>query len=134
MKVMIVVTHLLGTGHLARALTLGRAFAAAHHEVQIVSGGMPAPHLVTTEVPLVQLPPLRSDGVDFTRLLNQNGQLATHEYRANRIEFLLDAFATFHPDVLITELFPFGRRVLKEEFLSLLSAATSRPSQPTICG
>ena len=27
MKVMIVVTHLLGTGHLARALTLARAFA-----------------------------------------------------------------------------------------------------------
>ena len=28
MKVMIVVTHLLGTGHLSRALTLGRAFVA----------------------------------------------------------------------------------------------------------
>ena len=33
MKVMIAVTHLLGTGHLARALTLGRAFAAQGHVV-----------------------------------------------------------------------------------------------------
>ncbi|HBR43215.1 MAG TPA: glycosyltransferase, partial [Sulfitobacter sp.] len=43
MKVSIVVTHLLGTGHLARALTLGRAYGAAGHDVQVVSGGMPAP-------------------------------------------------------------------------------------------
>ena len=44
MRVMIVVTHLLGTGHLARALTLGRAFAHSGHRVTVVSGGLPVPH------------------------------------------------------------------------------------------
>ena len=61
MKVSIVVTHLLGTGHLARALTLGRAYGAAGHDVQVVSGGMPAPQLNSDGVDVVQLPPLRSD-------------------------------------------------------------------------
>ena len=45
MKVMIVVTHLLGTGHLSRALTLGRAFVQDGHDTFVISGGMPAPQL-----------------------------------------------------------------------------------------
>ena len=63
MKVMIVVTHLLGTGHLSRALTLARAFQAAGDEVLIASGGFAAPQLNTDGVELVQLPPLRADGI-----------------------------------------------------------------------
>ena len=53
MNVLIVVTHLLGTGHLSRALTLGRAFAAAGHDVTIASGGMPAPQLNHSGVTLL---------------------------------------------------------------------------------
>ena len=36
MKVMIAVTHLLGTGHLARALVLARAFMASGHATTLV--------------------------------------------------------------------------------------------------
>ena len=73
MKVMIVVTHLLGSGHLARALTLGRAMQKAGQEVHIVSGGLPAPLLDRGEITLTQLPPVRSDGTDFARLLDAEG-------------------------------------------------------------
>lgn len=74
MKALIVVTHLLGTGHLSRALTLGRAFGAAGHDVTIASGGMPAPQLDQSGVTMLQLPPVRSDGTNFTRLLDATGQ------------------------------------------------------------
>lgn len=74
MKALIVVTHLLGTGHLSRALTLGRAFEAAGHDVTIASGGMPAPQLDQSGVTMLQLPPVRSDGTNFTRLLDATGQ------------------------------------------------------------
>ena len=60
MKVMIVVTHLLGTGHLTRALTLARAFAAAGDQVVLLSGGVPVGHLDFDGIALVQLPPLKS--------------------------------------------------------------------------
>ncbi len=76
MKVLIVVTHLLGTGHLSRALTLARAFVAAGHRARVVSGGMPAPQFVSDGIELEQLPPLRSDGTDFSRLLDAEGAVA----------------------------------------------------------
>lgn len=123
MKVMIVVTHLLGTGHLTRALTLARAFAAAGDQVVLVSGGVPVGHLDFDGIALVQLPPLKSDGVDFSRLLTADGAVADAGYLDARQDALLEAFAQARPDLLITELFPFGRRILRAEFTALLDAA-----------
>jgi predicted glycosyltransferase len=131
MNVLIVVTHLLGTGHLSRALTLGRAFADAGHRVTIASGGMPAPQLDHTNITVLQLPPLRSDGINFTRLLDRNGHAPGDDLFAARRAALANAL-TPTPDVLITELFPFGRRILAEEFLVLLGAATALPRRPAI--
>ncbi|MEH6646484.1 glycosyltransferase family protein [Sulfitobacter sp.] len=133
MKVMIVVTHLLGTGHLARALTLARAYIAAGDTLLVVSGGMPAPLLLRGDVSVVQLPPVRSDGVDFSRLLDADGSVVQETYLAERRDALLQAFAAFAPDILITELFPFGRRILKAEFIALLSAARALPQPPLVC-
>jgi predicted glycosyltransferase len=134
MKVLIVVTHLLGTGHLSRALTLGRAFAAAGHQVQVASGGFPAPQLDTDGVGLVQLPPLRSDGVDFTRLLTPEGTVADDGYLGERVRILTGVLNTLVPDILITELYPFGRRSLAGEFDSLLQAAHTLPDRPVVLG
>ncbi len=126
MQVLIVVTHLLGTGHLSRALTLARGFAAAGHSVTVLSGGMAAPHLNARGVSLQQLPPLRSDGTNFTTLLTANNTLADADYLDRRTQTILARFHSLKPDVLITELFPFGRRILRTEFLALLTAAKIR--------
>lgn len=132
MKIMIVVTHLLGTGHLSRALTLGHSFAQAGHDVRVVSGGMPAPQLGSAGVRLIQLPPVRSDGVDFTRLLGPDDQIASPDHLAQRSACLTGEVMSDPPDALITELFPFGRRILRDEFKALLSAARSVPRTPKI--
>ena len=134
MKVMIVVTHLLGTGHLSRALTLGRAFVVEGHETFVVSGGMPAPQLDSTGMTLLGLPPLRSDGTDFTRLLTQNGDVADEAYLAARQTALIAAVRSFQPDALITELFPFGRRSLTAEFTAALETARDMRPRPVILG
>jgi predicted glycosyltransferase len=133
MKVIIVVTHLLGTGHLARALTLARAYLAAGHSVSVVSGGMPAPQLDRGDVELVQLPPVKSDGVNFTTLLDTQNAHASDRMMAERTSQLLDHLATQEPDILITELFPFGRRILRDEFETLLKAAHDMATRPLIC-
>ena len=132
MKVLIVVTHLLGSGHLARALNLGRAFAGQGHDTCIVSGGVTAAHLNSDGVKVVQLPPLRSDGTNFTRLLTLAGQVADDTYLTGRTDRLCAAVKGFCPDVLITELFPFGRRVLADEFLAGLDAARGLACPPVI--
>ena len=133
MKVLIVVTHLLGTGHLARALTLARAYQMAGHTVTVASGGMPAPQLDRGDVPLLQLPPVRSDGVNFTTLLDSAGAPVVDATMAARVSCVLDHIALHAPDVLVTELFPFGRRILRDEFSALLQAAHTLPNRPLIC-
>ena len=121
MRVMFVVTHLLGTGHLSRVSTLAQAFHAAGHPTLIVSGGRPAKHLEPSGVGFAQLPPLQSDGVNFTRLLADDGSLASNAYLSVRKQLLLAEYDAFSPDILITELFPFGRRNLRDEFTALLA-------------
>ncbi|OWU81037.1 glycosyltransferase family protein [Phaeobacter sp. 22II1-1F12B] len=132
MKVMIVVTHLLGSGHLARAMVLGEAFHAAGHEVTVVSGGGAIERLQRPGVSLLQLPPLRSDGTNFTRLLDDTGKEADEAYLAARRTSLVKAVGDVAPDILITELFPFGRRVLRAEFLELLGATRNMAQPPVI--
>lgn len=123
MQVLILVTHLLGTGHLSRALTLARAFVAHGHGVTVLSGGMPAPHLKSDGIILHQLPPVRSDGTNFTRLLTADNAPADDDHLAGRKSMILDVLNTVKPDAIITELFPFGRRILRDEFGALLTAA-----------
>ncbi len=132
MNILIAVTHLLGTGHLSRALTLARAYRDAGHTVTLASGGLGVPQFERTGITFHQLPPLRSDGTNFTRLLTDNGVLADDRYLANRETALLHALTRSAPDILITELFPFGRRILRAEFLALLKAAKSLPNRPAI--
>jgi len=131
MKVLIAVTHLLGTGHLSRSLTLARAFTREGHEAVVLSGGMPAEHLDKDGIALVQLPPLASNGVDFTKLLTELGVEADAAYLAKRQTMMVEAVTDMVPDVVITELFPFGRRSLSAEFEALLDAAKSLP-QPAL--
>ncbi|HEX2136489.1 MAG TPA: glycosyltransferase [Microvirga sp.] len=132
LRVLIAVTHLLGAGHLTRAAALARSFAARGHAVTLVSGGMPASLIRLDAVELVQLPPVRSAGTDFRTLLDPSGNPADQAYLAARRDRLVSTFAAARPDVLITELFPFGRRSLAAEFLDLLEAAHARPRRPLV--
>lgn len=132
MKVMIVVTHLLGSGHLTRALTLAQAFLDAGHQVTLVSGGMPSTHQKPARLDWVQLPPVRSDGTDFSRLLDASGHSADESWLASRQAVLVETLHVLEPDVVITELFPFGRRILKEEFQALLAEVAKLARRPRV--
>lgn len=132
MQILIVVTHLLGTGHLRRSINLSQAFVASGHSVTLVSGGLPVKNFDTTGLSLVQLPPLCSDGTNFTRLLNAEGVVADESYLDARQNQLTALLKSLQPDVIITELFPFGRRMLRREFMGLLQAAKELPNVPVI--
>jgi len=131
-RVTVFVTHLLGTGHLSRSLTLARALQKAGFRTQLISGGMPIGHLDLSGIDFVQLPPVRSDGASFTKLLDSEGAPVSDELMRRRIAAVEAALKASPPDVLITELFPFGRRVLREEFLAALSTARAMRPRPLI--
>ena len=58
--------------------------------------------------------------------------MATADTLARREELLLGTLADLVPDVLITELFPFGRRILRAEFTALLQAGTALTNPPVV--
>lgn len=131
-RVTVLVTHLLGTGHLSRSLVLAQALRDTGLAAQLISGGMPTGHLDLSGVDFVQLPPVRSDGASFTRLLDSRGDPVTPELMRQRVGVLEAALRANPPDVLITELFPFGRRVLRDEFLAALALARGLTPAPLV--
>ena len=127
-RVLIYVQHLLGVGHLQRAIHLSTALLRQGFRVDLVSGGMPG-HLSAAQSPTAQtlrihqLPPLYSPDGSFSRLLDANGNDIDDHWRERRKQQLLKIFDTCAPQVLITETFPFGRRMLQFELLPLLWAS-----------
>ena len=134
LRVLIAVTHLLGAGHLTRAAALARAFARQGHETVLVSGGSLARPSDLDNVTFVQLPPVQTLGTDFRTLLDDALKPIDDTYLDRRRTLLLDTLKTVRPDILVTELFPFGRRVLAKEFMALLDASRAmNPRARVLC-
>lgn len=131
-RVFIHVTHLLGTGHLRRAAAIGSALADSGFEVEIASGGPAIAGLDLGRARLFQLPPLRTADMTFQKLIDEHGQPVDTAWRERRRDMLLARFAAFQPHVLITELFPFGRRALEFELRPLLETAAAATPRPLV--
>lgn len=131
-QIMFYVQHLLGIGHLARALRLTRRLQDAGMAVTIVSGGMPYPHSDAHGANIIQLAPVRTADAEFSKLLNQEGKPIDDAWRHHRQTVLLQAFANLAPDMLLIEMFPFGRRQFRFELLPLLEAARKRRPAPLV--
>ena len=126
------VQNLLGIGHLRRAAAVAQAAVEDGFTVHFVSGGMPVPHLDIGGAVLHQLPPVRAVDSLFKVLADEHGREIDDAWRAVRRDTLLDLFETIRPDILFTELFPFGRRQMRFELLPLLDRAKAAPWQPKI--
>ena len=115
------VQHLLGIGHLKRAVTLARAMAGAGLEVTLASGGLPVPALARDGnlqgVRFVQLPPASAADLTFKSLVDDAGKPVDAEWKRMRGKALLAAWREADPHVLVLELFPFGRRQMRFELL-----------------
>ncbi len=131
-RILFHVQHLLGIGHLRRAAILARAFAAAGHDVVLTSGGMPAPEIDVGGARFVQLKPVRSTDKLFKVLVDEDGIVIDETFKARRAALLVETLRAHRPDILIVELFPFGRRQMRFELLPLVEAARALPNRPRI--
>ena len=119
-KLAFLTCHLTGTGHLIRTLALARTAQRLGHDVTLITGGRPLAHIDHSGLNVIQLPPVRVRRMEFTILREPDGNLITEAYMANRLTQLCSSLRELAPDALITELFPLGRRVLAQEFLSAI--------------
>ena len=131
--VLFYVQHLLGIGHLRRALRLVSGLMSEGLAVTLVSGGEPVRELAAApDCRLVQLPSIRASDPGFRELVDSDGEPVGDVLRTARRRALLDAFATARPDAVVIEAFPFGRRAFRFELDPLIAAARARPGRPVL--
>jgi len=125
------VQHLLGIGHLRRAAALAGALAADGFDVTIASGGPPVPELDPGPVNFVQLPAVRATDSTFSTLVDAAGRPLDESWWQGRRAALTRAFEQARPDIVLVELYPFGRRAFRSELKPLLAACrAARPHIP----
>lgn len=123
LKVLFYVQHLLGIGHLMRAGTLTRALEANGIDVTLVSGGAPVPGFDSGASRFVQLPPTRAIDKFFKVLVDEDDREIDDAWKDRRRELLLDVYRQTEPDIVLIELYPFGRRQMRFEIEPLLIEA-----------
>ncbi|MBT3361412.1 MAG: glycosyl transferase [Rhodospirillales bacterium] len=131
-RILIYVQHLLGIGHLKRAAAIARASAATGAHVTVAIGGHMAPGMEFGDAEIYQLPCVSAADDGFTVLLDERGQPIDEDWRMRRREALLACFDATRPDVMVLELYPFGRRQFRFELLPLLERAATLANPPRI--
>ncbi len=132
MRALIHVHHLLGTGHAVRAAALGRALAAAGVDVVLAAGNRLPPTLGTAGLGVIELPPARASDASFRTLVQEDGRPIDDAWRTARQRRLLALLEETAPDIVLTETYPFGRRMLAFELEPLLAAAWARIPRPVV--
>lgn len=113
--------HSLGMGHWVRAMTLANALSR-EFSVTFLNGGRAPDHQTTAgDLDMLNLPPLGM-GEDH-QLYSQDERYSVKEALALRRQLILDSYALSRPEVVLIELFPFGRKKLAGELLPLLKIA-----------
>lgn len=110
--------HVLGMGHLIRSTEIVRGLKA--FDVSFLNGGEIVPGFeLPASVNVINLPPIKSDA-EFRDIHAANGLHSLEQTKAIRTARLIAEYERTQPDVLMIELFPFGRRKFEFELLPLL--------------
>ncbi len=131
-RVLFYVQHLLGIGHLRRAATVARALVEAGTEVDLVLGVAPVSGIAPDGARVVQLPPAIASDAQFTNLLDENRNKVDEVWKARRQQALLAAFDESRPDIVLLEMYPFGRRQFRFELLPLLKRVAEIRPKPLV--
>lgn len=123
--------HAVGLGHLARSLALADGLARRFDVLLLNGGRMPEGTRLPAGVAVENLPALGHDEV-FDLVSHEPG-MAVDEIVAVRPGLLLDALRRHRPDVVLVELFPFGRKKFRFELMPMLEAIEAMgPARPLV--
>lgn len=131
-RILFYVQHLMGVGHVFRAMRIVKALVEASRTVDLVYGGEPVPNFDASGATVHYLPPLRAGSVTFNELEDGDGNVVDDAYKSRRRDMLLSIFEAGRHDAIITEAFPFGRRQMRFELTPLLKAAEGRANRPVV--
>ena len=115
MTIVLYCQHVLGLGHYMRSLAI--AGALGPHRVVFVSGGPPVGVALPGHVVEERLPALAMDA-EFSGLTVAGEELEA--LKASRAARFMAVMERERPDVLLVELYPFGRRAFEFELVPVL--------------
>jgi len=114
--------HAMGMGHLVRSLALAEALSQSFRVVLLNGGELPSHLSFSRTIELINLPPLRlANG----QLISCDPHFSLAQAQDARLGRILNSFRCLRPEVLLTELYPFGRKKFEFELLPLLEEATT---------
>lgn len=121
-KIMFYCQHIVGMGHLIRTTEIIRGLVS-DFQVCLINGGeiideFPLP----ASVEVINIPAIKTDA-QWKKLQPVDNSLSLEEVKLKRTEKISNVFERFKPDILILELFPFGRRRFSFELIPLLEKA-----------
>ena len=118
-RVLIYCQHVLGMGHLIRSMAIARALKQC--AVTFINGGESISGVeVPSWVTIVNLPSISSDS-EFQELTTHRQDMTLEQVQRARRNQLIALFDRLRPNVLLIELFPFGRKRFAFELLPLLA-------------
>jgi predicted glycosyltransferase len=119
MKILFYCQYVWGIGHLFRSIEVARALS--DHKVFLVAGGREIDINLPEHVSLVRLPGLYMDE-HFTTLIPEDPGKTIEDIQRQRKEILFGLCEKHKPDLLIIELYPFGRTIFGFELQPLLDS------------
>lgn len=119
-RALIWVQSLLGTGHLRRMLVLAQALTRHDFAVAVANGGPPLPWPTPEGVTLTQLEPVLAADATFAALVDATGQPVNDALWRARRQTLEALTRAWQPELVIVEMFPFGRRAFAAELVPWL--------------
>ena len=124
--------HLLGVGHVYRAKRLIEGFSNAGMMTDVIYGGEPVPGISFEADNIHYLPPIKAADSTYASYLDENGLPLAKPFLQHRQDILMDVFDALHPDLILIEAFPFGRRMVRHELTAMLEEASKRKKKPII--
>src|ERR1044071_345730 len=122
--------HSLGMGHLIRSFAIAGGLAN-HFDVVFLNGGpLPEGQKPPEKIDIVNLPPLGFDSE--MQLLSRDHSHTVAQAQQIRMQIMRKALYSARPDVLLIELFPFGRKKFAGELIELLEDARALSTPPVV--
>lgn len=114
----------LGIGHTIRSLRIAEGLSRCF-DVHFLNGGELIKDLqAPSGIHMSHLPAITSDA-EFTSLQSADPALSLEEAFTKRRDIMLDSYERLSPDIVLVELYPFGRRKFGPELKPLLKRARS---------
>jgi len=122
--------HSVGIGHLRRSIAIAEPLTQRFRVVFLNGGRFPDAIPQPKTIKFIDLPPLGMDA-DGKLIARNNGQ-SLAEAKKLRRKMIMEIYLRLRPEVLLIELFPFGRKKFAFELLPLLRAAQRSAPKPLV--